>query len=120
MVKTTQPIATAQSLTALAAASQKRTRGERRAGVLTMQRSIPIEQVSGGCAWQAVDVLDPQRHADMMIVELSSPLRNPFEMRNVGLFARVSLGGSHPSWYWLSVAPYGNTWAVARITPLIM
>jgi hypothetical protein len=55
-----------------------------------------------------------------MIVELSSPLHNPFEWRNVGIFARVSLGGHHASWYWISIAPYGNGWAVARITPLVM
>jgi hypothetical protein len=120
LVRTTQPIANAQSLTALAAASAKRKSGERNMNALRAQRSIPIETVAGSCAWQAVDAVDPLRHGDTMIVELSSPLQNPFEWRNVGIFARVSLGGSHASWYWISIAPYGGGWAVAQITPLVM
>lgn len=120
LVKTTQPIANPQSLTALAAASQKRARGERNAGVLTAQRSIPIEMTSGTCAWRGIDRLDVDKHADMMVVELSSPLRNPFEWHNVGLFARISLGGQHASWYWISLVPYGGGWAAADIRPLVM
>ena len=120
LVKTTQPIANTQSLTALAAASQKRARGERHAGVLTEQRSMPIEMVSGSCAWKGIERLDPDKHGDMMVVELSSPLRNPFEWHNVGLFARISLGGQMASWYWISIVPYGGGWAAADIRPLVM
>jgi hypothetical protein len=120
LVKTTQPIANTQSLTALAAASQKRARGERNATMLTEQRAIPIEMVSGSCAWKGIDRLDPDKHADVMVVELSSPLRNPFEWHNVGLFARISLGGQMASWYWISIVPYGGGWVAADIRPLVM
>lgn len=120
LVKNTQPIVNSQVLGALAAASAKKARPNRNANVMAGQRSIPIQTVAGNCAWTPVDKVDPVRHGDTMVVELSSPLNNPFEWRNVGLFARVSLGGQHPSWYWISIMPYGDGWAVARITPLLV
>lgn len=41
---------------------------------------------------------------DEMLLQLSSPLVNPYEKQFAGLFARLSVGGENPQWYWVPLA----------------
>ena len=114
LVKLTQPIASAQVLAVL---------GKPRRAVPIVHRALPIVTPTGdatGCAWRAIDALDPVRQRDAMVVELSAPIANPVARAAAGMVARVSLGGTHPSWYWIELVPVGGHWAVGRILPLAM
>jgi hypothetical protein len=52
------------------------------------------------------------------VVELSSPLLNPYARREAGLFARVS-SGDHPSWYWIALAPAPDgSWRLRSVNVL--
>jgi len=112
VVKVTQPIATPQALASL---------GKMRRRVSIIHRAIPVmtAQVSGGCAWKMVDALDPARQFDSMVVEFSAPVENPSN-DGAGIVVRASLGGTHPSWYWIDLVRQGEGWSVGRIFPLPM
>lgn len=111
IVGVTQPLATPQSLAALAGTQPRRMRNEAAPVAATVNRAIPITTRGTSCTWQTIDVREMNRHPDDMIVELSAPLTNPFNKREAGLFARVSLGQEHPSWYWIPLTPTGDGWA---------
>lgn len=111
MVKITQPIASPQILASL---------GKPRRSVSIVHRALPVAVAASGtgsCAWRLIDALDPQRHRDAMVVELSSPVPNPSK-NAAGMVARASLGGTHPTWYWIELIPRGEGWSVGRILPL--
>jgi hypothetical protein len=109
IVKITQPIATSQALARL---------GESRRNVSVPHRPLPIA-AAGACAWKPIDALDPSRQFDSMVVELSSPVPNPAAKVAAGMVARASLGGNHPSWYWIELIPHGGGWSVGRVLPLL-
>jgi hypothetical protein len=111
IVGVTQPLATPQSLAALASTQPRRMRNDAAPIASTVNRAIPITTSGTSCTWQTIDVRAMSRYPDAMIVELSAPLANPFNPREAGLFARVSLGNEHPSWYWIPLTPTGNGWA---------
>jgi len=118
IVKVTQPLANADSLAALAQMiSAKGTTKGPLAPVVN--RVIPIETTPGSCTWDPIDVREAKRRTDAMIVEMSSPLVNPFNQQEAGVFARVSLAGASDSWYWISLAPVAQGWAVRQVTVLI-
>ncbi|HEX2060509.1 MAG TPA: hypothetical protein VHK90_07190, partial [Thermoanaerobaculia bacterium] len=81
-------------------------------------RAIPIATTPGSCAWQPIDVRDLQRNEDMMVVELSAPIPNPFRSGEAGLFARASLAGQHNSWYWIPLVPRGERWSAGLASVL--
>lgn len=111
IVKITQPIASPQALGSIGAPIRP---------VTVLHRALPIETSSGGvgaCAWRPIDALDPRRQFDSMVVELSAPVANPTKP-NAGIVARVSLGGTHPNWYWIELTPRRSGWSVGRIVPL--
>ena len=115
IVKITQPIVNGQVLGSL---------GRPRRGRPThvVHRALPVATVSGGaggCAWKPIDALDPARQHDSMVVELSAPVANPTK-NEAGIAARVSLGGTHPNWYWIELIPAGGAWSVGRIFPLAL
>jgi hypothetical protein len=109
IVPVTQPLVTAESLAVLSATTTKMV-GRGGAPVLAVNRAIPIA-LGSSCQWKEIDALDIRKHTDEMVVELSSPILNA-GAREVGMFARTSLGGEHPQWYWIALAPAGNQWAV--------
>ena len=109
IVRVTQPIATPQALARL---------GEPRRNATVVHRALPI-MTAGACAWKPIDALDPSRQFDAMVVELSSPVPNPAAKVAAGMVARASLGGSHPSWYWIELIPHGGGWSVGRVLPLL-
>lgn len=116
VVSTTQPIASMNALAALAGPEPRRANAQEAATALrASQRSIPLTLSGGGCSWIAVDSARAYQRADQMIVELSAPLANPFERGQAGIFVRVSLGGEHGQWYWISLLPRAGGWVVGYI-----
>lgn len=114
IVKVTQPLATPQALAHLGKPRRNRV-------VTIVHRALPVVTISGGaggCTWKPVDAIDPNRQFDRMVVELSAPVANPAKL-GAGIVARVSLGGTHPNWYWIDLIPRsGGGWAVGRIFPI--
>ncbi|MDP9362464.1 MAG: hypothetical protein M3P29_13565 [Acidobacteriota bacterium] len=78
---------------------------------------LPIPMPSA-CAWRPVEPKSGARYTDTMTLELSPPFVNPFSRNSAGLFARISLGGEAPTWYWLPLVPRGETWTAGRMTVL--
>jgi hypothetical protein len=117
IVKVTQPLATPQTMAALAGSTTPRG-AKRRAAAAVTNRAIPIELGRGSCAWEPIDVRDTASHADSMLVELSAPLMHPFNAREAGVLARVSLGDQHQSLYWVSLVPRGNEWGIRFVSVL--
>ena len=117
IVKVTQPLVTAQNLAALAGSTTPRG-AKRRAAAAVTNRAIPIELGRGSCAWAPIDVRDVDRHSDAMLVELSAPLLHPYNPKEAGVLARVSLGNEHQSLYWISMVPRGDQWAVRFVSVL--
>lgn len=112
IVKITQPVASPQVLALL---------GKPRRMVRIVHRAIPIQTIAtgtGACAWKPIDALDPARQFDAMVVELSAPVPNPAAKLSAGLVARISLGGTHPNWYWIELVAVGGGWTVGRVMPL--
>jgi hypothetical protein len=129
IVKTTQPLATSQTVAALAniAKRRRKTRAMASSGnAALVNRVIPVSLPTGtgSCAWTPIEVRDMSKHSDEMIVEVSSPLPNPYEAGEAGVFARVSLAGENASWYWVplmpQVTPEGTTWAVGMPISLVI
>lgn len=119
MVTTTQPIATQATMGALQQAYFKKAPGDRvTAALATSHAPMPIEIAGSGCALQGVERLDPSSQADMMVIELSAPLPNPYLRNESGVLARLSLGGEAPTWYWIPLRFQQGAWAVEHILPL--
>jgi hypothetical protein len=117
LVRVTQPLVTAESLAAVAQVTPKPTRHAQQGPIVN--RAIPVDADShGSCSWRLIDAGDPHLPDDM-VVELSAPLANPFARREAGVFARVSLGTEHESWYWISLVPGpGGQWGVRFVSVL--
>lgn len=113
IVKITQPIASGQLLAAL---------GKPRRAVPVVHRALPVTLPAGNasaCVWKPIDALDPDRQFDQMVVELSAPVANPANPA-AGIVARVTLGGTNPSWYWIELQPRAGGWSIGRIFPIGM
>lgn len=117
IVKVTQPLVTMQNLATLAGSTTPRG-AKRRAAAAVTNRAIPIELGRGSCAWSPIDVRDVDKHSDAMLVELSAPLLHPYNAKEAGVLARVSLGNEHQSLYWISMVPRGDQWAVRFVSVL--
>lgn len=113
IVRTTQPIASAQAYSGLGRSVGNKARTAPQPG-----RTMPIDLGAGSCGWTPIDSMNAQRDRDVMVVELSSPVPNPFVPGAAGIFARVSLGGEHASWYWIGLVPRGGGWTVGSITTI--
>ncbi len=117
VVKTTQPIATPDSVSIVAASARRPVApSEIAAAIREGGQPIPLAFTEGECAWSPVDGLASIR-SDEVVVELSSPLRNPAVPGEAGLFARVSLG-TQQEWYWVTLAPRGSAWAVRYVSAI--
>ena len=111
LVKVTQPIASPAALANL---------GKPKRRVAIVHRALPIATMTGGptsCAWKQIDAIDPSRQHDSMVVELSAPVPNPARP-SAGIVARVTLGGTHPNWYWIELLPRPQGWTIGRIFPI--
>lgn len=120
IVSETRPLATQQSMTALAITARGRVASGRiAASAVEANRVLPLAVHNGQCTWRPVAAAELDRYRDEMLVELSAPAVNPFDPRQAGLFARVTVGGEGASWYWISLAPYGGQWAVGPVSVLV-
>lgn len=120
IVSETRPLATQQSMGALAITSRGRVNGNRiAASAVEANRVLPLAVQDGQCTWRPVAPAQLHRYRDEMLVELSAPAANPFAPREAGLFARVTVGGEGASWYWISLVPYGDRWAVGGVGVLV-
>jgi hypothetical protein len=119
IVTETRPLATQQSMSALAMTVRGRVKGSRiAASAMEANRTLPVDVPSGQCTWRGIAPAQLARHRDEMLVELSAPAIHPFSPKEGGLFARVTVGGEGASWYWISLRPYGDQWAVGSVTVL--
>jgi hypothetical protein len=116
IVGTTQPLATADVVGALASTGKRSQPLD--IGPLT-NRAIPIRIEHSSCMWRVLTALD-RKPKDQMIVELSAPMLNPWADGEAGVLARASLGGEHASWYWIALVPgkSGDTWRVRFVSVL--
>jgi len=117
IVKVTQPLATPQTMAALAGSTTPHG-AKQRANAAVVNRAIPIEIGRGSCTWEPIDVRDTKQYSDAMLVELSAPLLHPFNANEAGVIARVSLADQHQSLYWISMVPRGDQWAVRFVSVL--
>ena len=116
IVRVTQPLATAESLAAVAVVTNNRKRPRQ---MPIVNRAIPIMLGRGSCTWTPIDVRDLDQHRDEMVVELSAPLPNPFKPGDAGMFARATLAGDHASWYWSPLRPAAGGWQTGSISVLV-
>lgn len=120
VVSESRPLATQQSMSALAMTARGRVKGNRIAqSAVEANRTVPVSVQNGQCTWRAVPPAQLDRHRDEMVVELSAPAINPFAPKEGGVFARVTVGGEGASWYWISLHPYGDQWAVGNVSVLV-
>lgn len=108
IVKVTQPLLSPDLVVALGSSVTHRGRTQPMPPLLN--RAIPVATTPSSCSWKPIDVRDLDRNADMMIVELSAPVLNPYRSGEAGVFARASLAGQHPAWYWIPLAQRGDRW----------
>ncbi|HEX8155687.1 MAG TPA: hypothetical protein VF698_21315 [Thermoanaerobaculia bacterium] len=119
ILKTTQPLIRASAMAGLAERAAKRSSPAMLASQYAgYQQVIAVTVPTSGCGWRAIDVSQASQVRDVMAVELSSPLPNPFARKQAGLFARVSLAGAHASWYWIPLRWNGAAWDLGPVMPL--
>jgi hypothetical protein len=109
-LKMTQPLITPQSVQALAEAMFYR--GGSVPPQIAVAGSVPVE-TAGSCVTHPLDSIT-SRDSDVMIVAFSSPFENPFVRGQLGVFARVSLGGEAATWYWIPIGQRGGAWGAAN------
>jgi hypothetical protein len=120
LVSTTRPLATPQSLNALAMTAQGRVKINRAAmSAAELNRSLPITSEGASCRWRPIAASQFDRLHDEMMVELSAPAIHPFAPKTGGMFARVTVGGQGASWYWITLFPRGDRWTVGPVYVLV-
>jgi hypothetical protein len=121
IVKTTQPIVTGASLRSVAHSYGKDAEVGSLAQAYTAAATpIPLAAAESRCGWKPVAKLDPFNHVDRMVVELSSPIPNPFMKSEAGVMARMSLGGRDSQWYWIPLGEKNGQWAIGIVLPMDM
>jgi hypothetical protein len=119
VAKTTQPLVTAASLRAVANLYGKDADVASLAQLYTNAiQPLPLALTQSRCAWKPIAKLDPVTHRDQMVVELSSPIPNPFMRNEAGLLARMSLGGHDSQWYWIPLGQKKGQWGIGIVLPL--
>jgi hypothetical protein len=110
---TTEPLITRETLIGLAEAAEQQTRQdpEKLAAIINGGKSmIPVTvDGDGGCSFHPVTRAKDGR-TDEMLLQFSPPLVNPFERGSAGVFARLSLAGEAPQWYWVPIRQKNGTW----------
>jgi len=120
VIDTTQPLATAQSFSALSVMAVGPVKSDRLVtSAAEANRTIPLMTTGTACEWRPIRAADRAQHRDEVIVELSAPAINPFSRKQAGLFARASLEGATPSWYWIALVPQGDRWAIGSVHVIV-
>jgi hypothetical protein len=108
VVSSTEPLITRESLMGLGEiadqADSKKDPSLLATSIAAGSPKLPVTvEVPEGCEFHAVASVKEVR-GDEMVLQISSPLVNPYEKVSAGLFARLSLGGENPQWYWVPLA----------------
>lgn len=116
IVRVTGPLASPEALSAVGAVTTGRHKISKEPLPVAHQ-TIPLTLTGSSCQWKPVasrrDV-----PADEVLVELSAPLVNPYVITEAGLFARVTLGAEHETWYWVPLIGNGQSWTPRRVVVL--
>jgi hypothetical protein len=72
----------------------------------------------GSCTFRPIEAADQQRVTDVMLLQLSSPILNPFVKKEAGVLARLSLGNRNAMWYWVPLAERKEKWLIGTAIPL--
>ncbi len=120
VVTSTEPLITRESLLGLAEEGQQESKqdpAQLAASIAAGAPKLPVivEAQGDTCEFHPVASAKDVR-GDEMMLQLSPPLVNPFEHQFAGLFARLSLGGENPQWYWVPLASKNGKWFAG--TPL--
>jgi len=121
VAKTTQPLVTAASLRSVAHLYGKDADVASLAQLYTSgTQPMPLALTESRCGWKPIAKLDPVNHHDQMVVELSSPIPNPFTRSEAGVLVRMSLGGHDSQWYWIPLGQKKGQWGIGVVLPLDM
>jgi hypothetical protein len=118
VVRNSQPLITPASLQALGEAAFARVAPNTDALQAAAALSIPIDVRPDSCARRTIDRIDPMRDSDAMILEFSTPFPNPFSRKQIGVIARLSVGGESPTWYWIPLMQQKDRWIAGRPSTL--
>lgn len=118
VVRNSQPLISPASLQALGEAAFARIAPNTDALQAAAALSIPIEVRPDSCARRTIDVIDPMRDSDAMILEFSAPFANPFSKKQLGVLARLTVGGESPTWYWIPLVQQKDRWIAGQPSTL--
>ncbi len=84
---------------------------------------VPVvpSKVRSSCSWRLEKNIKSARERNELVLELSSPLRNPYadaSAYELGVFARLSVGTLGGTWYWIVLEAVDGEWKVRDIIPL--
>ena len=118
LVRNTQPLITPASIQALGEAAFARAAPNTEALQAATALSIPVEVRPDSCARRLIDVIDPSHDSDAIVLEFSAPFPNPFARQQIGVIARVTVGGESPVWYWIPLTQQKDRWIAGRASTL--
>ena len=72
----------------------------------------------GSCTFRPIEPADQHRVTDVMLLQLSSPIVNPFTKKEAGVLARLSLGNRNAMWYWVPLAERKGRWLIGTAIPM--
>lgn len=72
----------------------------------------------GSCTFRPIEPADQRRVTDVMLLQLSSPILNPFQKKEAGVLARLSLGNRNAMWYWVPLGQRKGQWLIGTAIPL--
>lgn len=118
IVGTTEPLITPASIRSLGE-SYGRGMGVLPLAAPASEAPLPVTVASSSsCTWMHIDRLDTEHHVDVMVVQISRPVINPYAPAEAGLFARFTVGGRDAQWYWIPIAERKGRWLVGYVIPL--
>lgn len=121
LVSETQPLISGASISSLAQAYHFK-RGYDAIEIASQANAgrpvIPVTFEGSSCRWRPVAAIDPVSHSDVMLMEISNPMVNPFARGESGVFARLSVGGRDAQWYWVPTSWREGRWRVGRVVAI--
>jgi len=90
------------------------------ASITSELTSIPLDIPAAGrsCDWASLEHFDRARDRDKMILQVSAPFGNPYAKSEWGAFARLTVGGDAPAWFWVPLKTSGGLVAIGHAMPL--
>lgn len=88
-----------------------------RSATTSMPVTFPMAGM-GSCTFRPIEPADQHRVTDVMLLQLSSPIANPFTKKEAGVLARLSLGNRNAMWYWVPLAERKGRWLIGTAIPM--